>query len=469
MGARRFVRVLGVLGVLSVLAALVTQPNSASASSTAGTWALDPSFGSGGVVRTLFDVPNSRFAWGFGSLVQPDGRIVVAGVASSGLQDRLALARYLPDGRLDNSFGDHGKVLVGPHALYEPQAIALQQVNGTPKLVLAVETTFKDPYRYRCSVVRLNLDGSLDTDHDGDPSVMFGNEGTKVVTVSGNSGFCGGLAVLPNQELVVSAEADTNDGDVALFRLHALRGGLDHAFGTGGIAIIPAPGEQAPGAVAIQPLGAGRLRILTAGVADDPHGTSWAMWGMHPNGTVDDSFGTDGEVVIAMRAPKVQQSFDSATSLVVTASGGVVVGGDYRAWPRNALLPQDTAALAAYTPDGQLDPAFGTNGVTHLPYDRRGSTGVESLALGPGGGVLFSGALEMPTSGALLAGGVDATGAPDPSFGAGGYLELPLAGGPYTSGNAIELDQHGRLVVAGIDGAADGQGQDTFGVIRLTR
>src|SRR5439155_133785 len=47
-------------------------------------------------------------------LIQPDGKIVVAGTADSEREDRnsrgdFALARYLSDGRLDNSFGLKGK------------------------------------------------------------------------------------------------------------------------------------------------------------------------------------------------------------------------------------------------------------------------------------------------------------------------------------------------------------------------
>jgi hypothetical protein len=68
-----------------------------------------------------------------------------------------------------------------------------------------------------------------------------------------------------------------------------------------------------------------------------------------------------------------------------------------------------------------------------------------------------------------LIGGVTADGRPDPHFGSAGFVELGLAGGPYTSGNALSLDARGRLVVAGIDGAADGAGSDAFGVVRLRR
>src|SRR5262249_2718321 len=52
---------------------------------------LDTSFGSGGVVITNFGVSSNAFA----GAIQPDGKIVAAGVAGQGL---FALARYNPDG-----------------------------------------------------------------------------------------------------------------------------------------------------------------------------------------------------------------------------------------------------------------------------------------------------------------------------------------------------------------------------------
>ena len=42
-------------------------------------WELDPHFGAGGIVSTDFPGAGHRYAWGYDSAVQPDGRIVVAG------------------------------------------------------------------------------------------------------------------------------------------------------------------------------------------------------------------------------------------------------------------------------------------------------------------------------------------------------------------------------------------------------
>jgi uncharacterized delta-60 repeat protein len=69
---------------------------------------LDFGFGTGGVLSTDF---GGTYDWAYAAAVQPDGRIVAAGVSNgtTGTHD-FALTRYHPDGLIDHSFGKEGKV-----------------------------------------------------------------------------------------------------------------------------------------------------------------------------------------------------------------------------------------------------------------------------------------------------------------------------------------------------------------------
>jgi beta-propeller uncharacterized protein DUF5122 len=69
---------------------------------------LDPTSGLGGTVITDFGVSGQALALA----LQPDGKLVAAGVTRLGeaADDDFALARYLPDGPLDPTFGVGGKV-----------------------------------------------------------------------------------------------------------------------------------------------------------------------------------------------------------------------------------------------------------------------------------------------------------------------------------------------------------------------
>ena len=68
--------------------------------------ALDSSFGTGGQVITHI----GNGCLGYSAAVQSDGKIVVAGYAWIGGYPDIALARYLPSGALDTTFGTGGKV-----------------------------------------------------------------------------------------------------------------------------------------------------------------------------------------------------------------------------------------------------------------------------------------------------------------------------------------------------------------------
>jgi uncharacterized delta-60 repeat protein len=75
---------------------------------------FDQSFGTGGAQYTTFG--SQRPADANSLALQDDGKIVVAGTVSSGgvPQDlHFALARYRPNGRLDGTFGDEGTVTTG--------------------------------------------------------------------------------------------------------------------------------------------------------------------------------------------------------------------------------------------------------------------------------------------------------------------------------------------------------------------
>ena len=86
------------LGVIAVL------PLGIAAAAGGGQGGLDPTFGKGGKVRTVVGDGDS----GADALViQNNGKLVAAGDSWPG---RLTLLRYDADGKLDRSFGKHGKV-----------------------------------------------------------------------------------------------------------------------------------------------------------------------------------------------------------------------------------------------------------------------------------------------------------------------------------------------------------------------
>ncbi|MGH9005832.1 MAG: delta-60 repeat domain-containing protein, partial [Acidimicrobiia bacterium] len=59
---------------------------------------LDSTFGMGGIQRTNF---GGTYDWAYAVAIQPDGKIVAAGVSNAGKTYDFALARYTADRTLD--------------------------------------------------------------------------------------------------------------------------------------------------------------------------------------------------------------------------------------------------------------------------------------------------------------------------------------------------------------------------------
>lgn len=165
----------------------------------------DPSFSGDGLVVISFGYDGFTTK----SLIrQTDGKLVVAGYSGSD----FALARVNPDGTLDASFGNEGKVTTDIAASSLDYAFSvIQQTDG--KLVVAGYSGSD------FALVRYNVDGSLDTSFDGDGKVT-----TNVVSFTDEFGYS--LIQQTDGKLVV---AGASDGNFALIRYNP-DGSLDTTF-----------------------------------------------------------------------------------------------------------------------------------------------------------------------------------------------------------------------------------------------
>ena len=122
---------------------------------------LDTSFDGDGVVLTpigsLGDIGNSV-------ALQSDGRIVVAGYLAVGPDQDFALARYNPDGSLDTSFGGDGTVTTAVGPGFEFGHSVVVQPDG--RIVVAGNSS--NGTNDDLTVLRYNADGSLDPSFSGD-------------------------------------------------------------------------------------------------------------------------------------------------------------------------------------------------------------------------------------------------------------------------------------------------------------
>jgi TonB family protein len=153
--------------------------------------------------------------------IQPDGKSIMAGATRfEGKPGYFALQRFNEDGKLDDSFGDKGKVITSFSQSTEAKAIGLLP-DGS--FVVAGSASGSAPEAF--ALARYSKDGKLDLD--------FGRVG-RVITPCGE--YCEGLAVAaqPDGKIIASGYVETGDlGDFLLMR-YDKAGTLDSAFGIDG-------------------------------------------------------------------------------------------------------------------------------------------------------------------------------------------------------------------------------------------
>src|SRR6266542_620412 len=93
---------------------------------------LDTSFGTGGKVITSFGPLYEEVD---GLALQPDGKIVAAGYSQNGTGTDFALARYKPNGSPDTGFGAGGKITTAFGSANDYGKAVVLQPNG--KIVAA--------------------------------------------------------------------------------------------------------------------------------------------------------------------------------------------------------------------------------------------------------------------------------------------------------------------------------------------
>ncbi len=298
---------------------------------------LDPTFGNGGKVGTDFTGAGS-YDDARGAVLQTDGKIVVAGVNSSDANWNFAAARYNGDGSLDNSFDGDGKNTTDFGLGHDAANALALQANG--KIVLAGFASNANDKDF--ALVRYNLDGSLDNTFDGDGRVL-----TQLGSVDDEASS---VLIQPDQKILV---AGASRNQLARLEITLVRynpdGSLDSGFGNAGVVRVANDSISAPSkasALALQADG----KILVAGTSNIDATPEFALIRLNTDGSMDTGFGIGGKVRTATGTLA-----DTAAALLVQPDGRIVLGGS----------SYDTAsnfALVRYNADGSLDASFDHNG-----------------------------------------------------------------------------------------------------------
>jgi uncharacterized delta-60 repeat protein len=276
---------------------------------------FDEEFGDGG--RALHPISTAADATdeeAHALVIAPDGKIVLGGHVGIYPSDFAAM-RYLPNGKLDKSFGKAGAVVTDLGGDDKAAAVAVQP-DG--KIVLAGRCANEDD---DWAMLRYNSDGSLDK--------SFGNGGIVATDLTGGEDYATGIVLQKDGNIVVGGVGQigsrlcmTSDNymtscDRFAFALarYTPGGELDERFGEGGQMVYELDEDSGGHAVVQQPDG----KFVMAGHYDND---DYAVLRANPDGSLDTTFGDGGLV----RTP-FGRGMDVAYALALQPDGMIVVAG----------------------------------------------------------------------------------------------------------------------------------------------
>ena len=412
----------------------------------------DTTFGTGGVATTHF-ATNSEVIRSL--QVLDDGRILAAGdVLNTGNRYDAGLARYLPNGLPDSSFGSGGRFTVA----FGYSNLLVRQVALWPggRIAVAGGLQYAGTNRdYALFVCR--EDGQLDT--------SFGKDGLLSGFTDAEITEYRALVAQPDRKLVAGGYTNsTGDPNFALAR-YTERGELDPSFGTGGLVVTNFGSGEQLNALQLLPGGG----ILAGGVISSPAGNDFLLARYNTYGVLDITFGQGGRIISA-----ITPYHDMLSSLALQADGRILAGGS-TGTGSPALPSSQQALLARFNADGSLDSTFGKEGKLTATFGyARGAT-LLSIKVLPGGRILtLNRGINSNNTGQIVLACYNADGSPDSSFGKGGLSINATATNDY--GQSLEVQPDGKILVGGytyISGAdqhfallrftADGQPDPSFG------
>jgi uncharacterized delta-60 repeat protein len=390
------------------------------------TGGLDTNFGVQGVVTNVF-VDKATFTT-TDVRRAPDGKLVAVGVTTEGAGD-FVVTRFNLDGTIDTTFGNSGLLITDLGFADRPNTI---QIDSQGRYVVGgfVDRTVSGGTDRDIAIARYLPSGVLDS--------SFGTGGFVVIDLAAVLGAAEADELIEaitfdaNGRIVLAGSVSVNGGntDMLVGRLTEA-GAADTSFGGSGFVVAQfGPGADAALGVTVDRQG----RVITAGYAATTGAVSaMAAARFKADGTADGSFGTAGRLVA-----RVSITDSRAYALGVRPDGGLYLGGYSARGPVSSANFDADFAILSVNPRGQIDRSFG-GGLVTTDFDGF-LAAVTDLVVQDDGRVVASGkiasglgAVSEPLLGVATA-RYTTKGDLDPTFGTNGISIIFAAAGEVISG-----------------------------------
>jgi uncharacterized delta-60 repeat protein len=362
---------------------------------------------------------------------------VLAFIASTGAARGAA-------GDLDSTFGRGGKVITDfNHTTDIANAVALQ---ADGKIIVVGQSYANNDFSNEdFAVVRYNANGTLDN--------TFGVNGRVTTDFPGLAAVASSVVVQSDGKIVVAGGAFplfTFAGNFEIVRYNS-NGSLDTSFGNGGIVETSFPAGSYAFAVALQSDG----KIIAAGTyyanfnPGDQSDTDFALARYNPDGSLDTSFGTGGQVTTDFSGHE-----DDAYSVLIQSDGKIVLVGS-----ANSTTNYYDFAAARYLSNGTLDTTFGTGGIVTTDFGAHDLDIAYSAALQSDGKIVAAGTTVFNNGGSedFALARYNANGTLDTTFRRTGLLKIDF-GRVLQNAYQVLIQTDGKIVTIGYPNSEDSTG-----------
>ncbi len=373
---------------------------------------LDNTFNSVGTVITDFGNSNDAA----NSIIElPDGKLCVAGSSFNGINNDFALVEYNSDGSLNNSFGSFGKVKTDINNSEDNGNSILMQTDG--KLIIS-GTTYNGA-NHDFAVVRYNSNGTLDDN--------FGTAGKVVTDFNNSDDNAGSSAIQSDGKIVVAGYTNGLYTDFAAVRYNT-DGAIDNSFGTNGIVKTDLGNSYDTGnSLVIQKNG----KIVVAGSANNGASYDVAVTRYNIDGSLDNTFGDRGKANTNLGAGT------NGNSAAIQSNGKIVVAGSYNSGANSDFL------VLRYDTTGQSDNTFGQGGISITDFGNPNDYG-SAVAIQSDGRIIVAGSSGIDFAVARY----NTDGSPDNTFATGGKTTADF-GNSDDIGSSVIVQKDGKIIVAG--------------------
>lgn len=382
--------------------------------------ALDTTFNGTGIVFGNYTTGNNSAD---AMLIQPDGKILVTGGTGVGASIKTGVSRHNPDGTLDISFGDNGKITFSSGWIKSFVNDMHLQPDG--KIVLG-------GYRWNNStgdfvMARLNPDGSFDP--------TFGTNGISIID-GGATEVAESFAVTDDGDFIIAGHVNDH------FAMAKVKnnGTIDNSFGTEGWVITPFADFAGYGQdISLNSEG----RIILGGLILDGYENKFqfGLAAYLPNGTLDPTFGEGGK-----RNFHVGTDNDFGLKVLQLKDGKILIGG--HSWYATTPLRYELAVAKLHL-DGSFDNTYGTNGISKSRLITNGESYLADMVLQEDGKLVLTGAANQGGSYDFGLVRLNEDGQMDTTFGDSGKVFTHFAGTSYGESYNVGIQPDGKILVSG--------------------